>query len=225
MAAMAKTLGEALTARVKPGQGAGSRGAASFRSNVFLASVSKEAVEPLHPARVREHLARLLGYIPAEAAVPYLAKALGDPDAREMARQALESHPSESATGALIAALDAAGPAFCAGVVSSLAKRKGERAAAAIRKAAEDQQVEVRLAALLALADVAEASHDVILEKAAKTGSGGERVTAQIARARLAETLRAGGNKPAAERIHKAILASDAPEPQKRASRLALGMA
>jgi len=224
-AALAAALGEALTATVRPGQGAGSRGAASFRNNPVLTSVSKETAEPLHPARVRCGLARLLGYLPSEPAVPFLAAALKDLEAREAARQALESHPSESATSALIAALDSAGPTFCAGVIHSLAKRRGDAAAAALRKAAEDRQPEVRVAALLALADFPEPAHDAILEKAAKAASNQERDVAHVARARLARSLVAAGNKPAAERISRAILASDAREPQKKAARLALGLA
>ena len=141
--ALATALGEALVAQAKPGPGARSRRAASSRNN----------------------LARLLSYLPLEAAAPYLARALNDLEVREMARQALESNPSERAT---------------------------ERVAAALRRAAEDRQSQVRMA--------------------------------HRARARLAETLRATGNQPAAHRIYNAILSSHAPEPQKKAARLALGM-
>ena len=200
--ALATALGEALVAQAKPGPGARSRRAASSRNN----------------------LARLLSYLPLEAAAPYLARALNDLEVREMARQALESNPSERATGALLTALDAAGPAFCAGVINSLAKRTGERVAAALRRAAQDRQFQVRMAALLALADFPEPSHDAILEKAAKAASARERRMAHRARARLAETLRATGNQPAAHRICNAILSSHAPEPQKKAARPALRM-
>jgi HEAT repeat protein len=222
--ALANALGEALVAQAKPGQGAGSRGAASFRSNVFLTSAAKERAEPLYPRRVRSNLARLLGYLPVEAAVPPLAKALNDLEGRETARQALECNPSERATDALIAALNAAGPTFCVGVVNSLAKRKGERVLAALRTAAGDPQTEVRIAALQALADFPEPSHDAILEKATKAASARERRAAHVARARLARTLRASGNPSAADRICRAILSSDAPEPQKKAGRFALGI-
>ena len=93
-----------------------------------------------------------------------------------------------------------------------MAKRKGERVAAALRKAADDPQPEVRLAALYALAEFPDAAHDAILERS----------KAHVARLRLAETLRASGDKQASARICKAILASDAPEPQKKAVRLAI---
>jgi len=222
-AALAGALGEAMVAQAGPGQGASARGAASFKFNPFLTAASKEAAEPLHPARVRANLARLLGYLPCEAAAPFLAQALNDLEARETARQALEPNPSEGAAGALIAALDSTDPVFRAGVIHSLATKKGERVVAALRSAAEDPQSEVRIAALLALAGFADPSHDAILEKATRASSAEERHTAHVARARLAEELRASGNRQAAGRISQAILASDAPEPQKKAARLSLG--
>ena len=76
---------------------------------------------------------------------------------------------------------------------------------------------------MYALADLPDAAHDAILEKAARTASPEERRQAHIARIRLAETLRASGNRPAAELICKSVLASSAGEPQKKAARLALG--
>ncbi len=220
---LAAALGEALTAQAGPTQGRRGGQPASFGNNPFLTAVASQTVAYRHPPRVRSNLARLLGYLPHEAAVPYLARALNDLDAREMARCSLEGSPSEKATDALIGALDLVGADFCVGVVNSLAKRKGEKAAAALRKAAEDPQPEVRLAALYALADLPDAAHDAILEKAARTASPEERRQAHIARARLAETLRASGDQPAAQRIYKSILASSADEPQKKAARLALG--
>jgi hypothetical protein len=208
--ALAGMLGEALTAQAKPG--AGSRGADSFRSNAFLMAATQQRTEPLHPARVRNHLARLLGYLAVDAAVPPLARALQDLEVREMARQSLEGNPSPRATDALIAVINSPGPVFCAGVISSLAKRGGPQSLAAIRKDVEDAQTEVRSAALTALSAFPDASLDAILE----------RNNAHVARARLAETLRATGNRAAAERIYKAILSGNAPESQKKAARLGL---
>lgn len=219
--ALAKVLGEALIAQAKAGQG-GAQGAASFRNNVFLTAAAKAAVRFEHPARVRCNLARLLGYLPSEDAVPPLAAALGDLEAREMARQALERRASERATGAFIAALDSAGPTFCVGVINSLAKRRGANVTAALRKAADDRQPEVRTAALLALADIPDPAHDVIIAKAIENAPEPERRVLHIGRARLAETLRVSGNKTAARRVYQAILSSPAPEPQKNAARLGL---
>jgi HEAT repeat protein len=219
-AALARILGQELVADAKT---AVANGPASFRNNAFLAAAATGERAPLHPARVRTKLARLLGYIPHPEAAPYLAKALTDLEARDTARQALECHRSEQAVDALIAALDSAGAEFCCGVVNSLAKLRGEKAAAALRKAAEDRQDEVRIAAIYALAEFPEPTHDAIIARSLQPGSPQERKAAHIARVRLAATLRASGNRSAAERIYRAILDSDAPEPQKRASRLALG--
>ena len=178
--------------------------------------------EPAFSSGTRSNLARLLGYIPADAVVPHLAKALDDLEVREMARFALESNPSETATQALIGALASAGPVFRAGVVNTLATRKGEQAAAALTKAARDLQFEVRIAAIEGLADYPEPSHDAIIAKSTEAELPEERRRAHVARARLAETLRASGNNTAAERIYKAIEASQADEPQKKAARLGL---
>jgi hypothetical protein len=219
-AALARVLGEELVAEAKAGDG---RATASFRDNVFLAAAATAQATPRHPARVRVSLARLLGYIPRSEPVPYLARAMGDLEVRDMARQSLECNQSDAATEALVAALDATGPEFCCGVVSSLAKRREAKAAAALRRAARNQQEDVRVAALFALAEFPEPEHDAILERASKAPSAAERLAAHIARARLAAALRAGGKRSEAERIDRAILASDAPEAQKNASRLALG--
>jgi len=222
-AVLATALGEALTALAASRQGASAAQAASLRNNSFLAAVASQTVAYQYPPRVRSNLARLLGYIPHEAAVPYLVKALDDLEARENARCSLECNPSDKATDALIGALNLVGSTFCVGVVNSLAKRKGERVSAALLKAAEDPQPEVRAAGMYALADMPNAAHDAILEKATRVTDPGERRQAHIARARLAETLRASGNKQGADRIYKSILASSADEPQKKAARLALG--
>jgi hypothetical protein len=220
--ALAAVLGKELVAEAKPGEG-GSGGPGSFRNNAFLTAAAERTVVHLHPARVRRQLARLLGYIPDALAVPYLEKALADLEAREMARQALESNPSEQATEALARALDAVGPEFLVGVVNSLGKRKGAKAAEGVRKAAASAQAEVRIAAVRALAEFGDPAHDDMIERATRSGSGAERRAAHAARVRLAGTVLAAGNNAAAQRIYRAIVAVDAPEPQKKAARLAVG--
>jgi HEAT repeat protein len=218
--ALAAVLGNALTARAKTSNA----GAGSFGNNPFLMAVATQTAAYEHSPRTRQNLARLLGYLPHESAVEWLAKALADPDAREMARQALDCHPSPRAAQALLEALDAQGNAFRVGVVNSLAKRKGPAVAAALRKAAADPQPEVRQAAWDALAGIPDPAHDTILEKASQAGSVEDRRAAEVARVRLAWTLRAAGNRPACDRIAKAILDSPASAPQKASARLALGV-
>jgi HEAT repeat protein len=214
--ALVAVLGEALNARSR------SRGTGGL-TNPFLNAVATQTVDYQHPPRARVNLARLLGWLPLPSAVPHLAKALDDLEARDMARCSLESNPGDPATDALIGALDAAGTNFRAGVVNSLAHRKGERVAAALRKAAEDPHPEIRTAAFYALAAIPDAAHAAVLEKGARATGAEERRHAHIARIRLAESLRAAGNRDAAAGICRSVLAGDADEPQKKAARLALG--
>ncbi len=217
---LATVLGEALTAPARA-SGAGAQ-PASFAGNPFLAAVASQTASYRYAPRVRVQLARLLGLLPCDSAVPFLKQALMDLEARDMARCSLESNASESATEALIGALAAVGATFLTGVVNSLANRSGPSIVQALRKAAQEPQPEVRDAALMALAAIPDSSHDSIIEQAAHTGSAAERRLAHVARARLAETLRASGDKLGAAHIYRAILTSDAEEPQKRAARLAL---
>jgi len=214
---LASALGEALTARAGEG---GKK--PSVAGNPFLTAAASRTVEYRHPARVRANLARLLGYLPHEAAVPYLKQALEDLEARGMARCSLEGFGSDAALEALTGALGAAGTTFRIGVLNSLAKRGGPRVAAALRRAAEDPHEEVRLAALEALADQPDPAHDAILGKATRGGSQRERRRAHVLRIRLAAALQSQGDRAAAARIYRAVLESDAPQPQKKAARLAL---
>jgi hypothetical protein len=80
-------------------------------------------------------------------------------------------------------------------------------------KAADDPQPEVRMAALETLADWPDPAHDALIERGTCSGFAEERRRAHIARVRLAAALAACGDEPGAARIYKAILASDAEEP------------
>lgn len=219
-AALATALGEALCAQAKAGEGASSRGQASFRFNPFLtAAAGQQAAEPLHPGRVRAGLARLLGYLPCEEAAAALEKAIGDLEAREAVRQSLESNPTGRATAGLLAALDTDDPEFKAGVINSLGKRGGDRVAAALQTAAADPMPEVRAAALLALADLADPAHDALFDKVSRSANPGDRRAAYLARTRLAGSLQRDGRTAAAVKIARAIIAGNAPEAQKKAAR------
>jgi HEAT repeat protein len=139
---------------------------------------------PQLSARARGQLARLLGYVPHDGTVSYLARAMEDLEVREMARYALETNASPAAEDALLKALDAAGSTFRVGIVNSLSRRRGPRVLTALRKAAADPQLEVRQAALLALADLRDPEAEALFEKAGKSPFEEERRTAEIARAR-----------------------------------------
>lgn len=87
-AVLAEALGQALTAPA-------AQTARATVNNPFLDAVASQTAGYRHPPRVRVNLARLLGHLPHEAAVPFLARALEDLEARDMARCSLECHPSE----------------------------------------------------------------------------------------------------------------------------------
>lgn len=218
--ALASALGEALTAPAKAK--AGGAQPASFGNNPFLQAVASQLPSFEHPSAVRAKLARLLGLLPQPDAVPYLAKALDDLDAREMARCSLEANPAAEAVDALARALGAAGTTFRVGVLNSLAKRRGPRAATALKAAAQDPHPDVRIAALYALADLSDPSADTLLEKAARSDHAAERRAAHICSIRLAANLLSSGDRQNAAVLYKAVTSSDAPEPQKKAARAAL---
>jgi hypothetical protein len=176
--------------------------------------------KPKHSAAVRNKVARLLSYVAGENEVTALEKALGDLEVREMARFALETNTSDAATRALIAALDLVGPVFRVGVVNSLGKRKGPEVVAALRTAAADP--ELRIAAVEALSNFPDPSSDTIIAEASESGSSEDRSRAQVARVRLAYTLRQAGNEAAAARVYEAIKASEAAAPQKKAAVMGL---
>ena len=163
-----------------------------------------------------------MSQVAGDAQIPQLAAALKDLETREMARWALQRIPSPAATAALIAALSEVGPDFLIGVINALGDRPSPDVNAATLKAASNPDVGVRLAAIEALAKSPELSNDEPIVAVIKTTYGRNRGRAEKARCRLADTLRLAGKKDAAVSVYKAILANDAPEPQKKAARIAL---
>jgi len=170
----------------------------------------------------RRIMARMLGYIPTDAVLPQMAKALKDFDVREMVRCSLETNPSGGATDLLISALNEPGGRFRAGVVNTLARRGGGKVLEALKKAASYPQTDVRIAAIEGLAGYPEPSHDAIISKALSSENAEERQRAHVARARIAAVLKAANKQQAAAKISNAILASDAPGPQKTSARRTL---
>ena len=221
-AALAVVLGKELVAEARPGEG-GSGGPASFRNNAFLTAAAEKTATPLHPARVRARLARLLGYLPDRAAVPYLTKALADLETREMARQALDSNPTNEATAALARALDAVGPEFLVGVVNSLAKRTGETAPPRlcgkpprVRSPRSASPPFTRWPGFPTRSTTGSRTGDPAPHRPPNAVPRTSPASGWPQRSLL-------GNKSAAERISKAVVSGDAPEPQKKAARLVLG--
>jgi hypothetical protein len=183
---------------------------------------AKDKDKPKHSPTARKETLKLLSLAAGDEQVPALVECLKDLELRMQARWALERIPTAAATAALVKALEQVGPEFLTGVVIALGRRTGADVVAALHKAAQDADDEVRLAAIESLANLAERSNDDVIAAATKTGSPRARARAQKARVRLAETLRNAGQKDAAVAIYKAIAANDADEPQKKAARLAL---
>ena len=175
-----------------------------------------------HSATVRNVLCQFLGQIATDDQVPALVVALGDLETREMARCALERIPAVGASKALSEALEQVGPEFRIGVVNALARQRWLHANTALRRAAQDPDTEVRMAAIRGLANFPEASNGKLIVAATKTGSRSDRARAQKARVRLAQTLRRAGLKEPAITIFRSILADEMEGPWKTAARLTL---
>lgn len=182
----------------------------------------KEEEQPKFSPAVRNQVSQYLAQVADDEQVPALAAALGNLETREMARWALDRIPTEAATKALVAALEQVGPEFRVGVINALGKRKGTDVQAALLRAAGDDDMQVRFAAVEALANLPEPSNDEPIAAATKVGPPRARNRAQKARVRFAETLRLAGKKDAAIAVYKSIIANDADEPQKKAAKMAL---
>lgn len=182
---------------------------------------------PKYSAKVRGQIARWIGYVAGAAEVPALKQAMGDLDTREVARGALEQIPDSGATQALIdAATNGIGHEFRIGAINSLSRRNGAETIAGLKQCAADPNIEVRLAAVEALAKYPDPSLDSVMMAALNTreDEAPARVLRRLgkARIRLAETLITAGQKSAGKRIYQAILKGPAEEPQKKAARMNL---
>lgn len=212
-AALAAALAAELTAmvEVQPGDGGKKK-----KDN------EKPELRPKHSNRVRNLLLQLLALVGTEAEVPALSGFLGDFELREAARMALHTIPGAAASQALAQALDkAAGPEFRIGLVNSLAYRQCGPSLEAIRKALDDADAGVRMAAVDALAKRADPAHDKLLTDAVKAGKCGCDAVCR-ARVRLAGNLADKGNKAAAKRIFTAVAAMKACKGPAKAAKLAL---
>jgi hypothetical protein len=176
-----------------------------------------------YPLVSRVKILRLLPYAAGDKEVPAIAKALDDLDLREGARCALDRHPAEQATKALIDALDSsAGPEFRVGIVGSLARRPSAQAMAALQKATSDVEPEVAMAAVEALANFPEPANDEFIVKATECKCPVASKRALKARVRFAESLSKSGAKFAAKKVYQSIASGAADPLRKKAAELAL---
>lgn len=180
---------------------------------------------PRYSPRVRGQIARLLSLVAGAAEVPALSEAAADFHVREMARWSLARVAAPAATSALAtAATEAVGPEYRVGAINSLAARPEPEAVAALLQLANDADREVRLAALEALAVAAVPAAEPQLAAAARDLAGNPRALDRIhkARVRLGWNLAAAGQQAAAQQVFRAVLASDAAEPQLASARRGL---
>lgn len=178
-----------------------------------------------HSPKVRSELAQALSLVGGDAEVPALDAGKSSPD-REMARWSLDRIRSATSTAALIlAARSDVGTEYRVGAIGSLGKRSGAPVDVntALKELASDKELEVRIAALEALANLGDASCDPLLAEAIGKG-GPDRATSRLvkARVRLGDALLRAGEKGQAKAVFQAVYASAADEPQKKAAERAL---
>ena len=193
-------------------------------SNEHQDDRGNKSYSPKYSVAVRGRIARLLSKVAGDDEVPALKQSLESFDTREMARWALDRTTSPAATAVLIsAATEGVGPEFRIGAIGALGRRTGTNVTAALQKCAEDDDLEVRLAALEALSNLADPSSDrlyaTLLEATRPSRARGRAIKARL---RLAAQLAAADHRAEAQRIYEATAASQAEEPQLAAARRAL---
>jgi len=181
--------------------------------------------EPVHSAKARNAICRLLAYVGGSKQVPALAGQIKDLDTREMARWSLDRNTSDEATDALIAALGEIGPVFRTGVVNALGARQSGKATEALRKTAlEDAITEVRINAIEALANIPDGENAVVVMRAAMSAEPAHTTRTYKAAIRLADRFARAGKTKEATGIYRMVSTSeDAPEAQKKAAEKMLG--
>lgn len=185
-------------------------------------SKGKAGLAPELNAQGRSLVCRYLANVGDASSVPAIERAMQDFDVREMARWALQRMTCQAATDALArAALRGIGDEFRVGAIYSLAGRSGSSVREVLVECAGSQSLEVRLAAVEALACQGDAANDAVLAKAA---GGGPRGNKRIARARLrlAEKLVSAGQKQAGRQIYEQIATGKFDPAQQKAAQAAL---
>jgi HEAT repeat protein len=173
---------------------------------------------PKYSAASRRFLCQLLARIAGDEQIPTLLALFDDLEIRDSVRSVLEMIGTQRATTALIKGLAKASPEFRIGILNALGRQGWADAAAALALATQDADPEVRLAALEGLANFPDAANDKLFVAATQTGTPRERMRAQRARLRLAETLYLAGENGLADAICQAIAADPSAGPCGRAA-------
>lgn len=181
-----------------------------------------------YSARARCLIADELATVAGDSEIAAFESAMVDLAVRGSARWALDRTPTAAATKALVQAVDQSiGDRFRIGLVQSLGQRSGEGVVETLKRwAVEDPSQTVRLAAAEAIANHPDPSGYGVIDKV-KNSSQAPWTQQELGRlwkasVRLAACLAANNQPNPARRIYHAIASSDAPEPQKKAAKIAL---
>jgi HEAT repeat protein len=169
------------------------------------------ALTPRAGPLARVWLLRQLERIGREEAVPQVAAMLTDGNAnvRESARRALQKNPAKDANAALQKALGSADTAWRAALLNALGQRRDPSNLNILVQACATDNDDVRMAALVGLANLADKSAAApIVSAMAKGGPRAQRLAADCY-LRLAETLAAAGDKAAALSLYKNMLSRE----------------
>jgi HEAT repeat protein len=175
--------------------GAAERGAVA-------AALAEVAASPARPG-VRRYALQMVSFVGRDEVVPTLARLLGDPEMREMARWALVRIPGDTATSALAGAVPSAAGEVKVGLINALGARAAASALPVLRTALNDKDESVRIAAAYALARIPEPASARMLMEAIFSASGRGRAVVADAYLRLADTLLAAGNAGRAAAMYK----------------------
>jgi hypothetical protein len=167
----------------------------------LLCRVLAEAVNGSRPPAVRGFLVRQLHVCGTRREVPALSRALGEAALCEDAAQALLAI-GEGADNVFREAVERLPAAQRLTLVQALLLAGGEKALPALRRAADDTDTEVRLAALLGLARLGDRSSVDRLLKAADA-QGYERIRSTAACVALAEALVGRRHFVDAQRVYR----------------------
>jgi HEAT repeat protein len=173
-----------------------------------------------YPPAVKGFFLRQLRFIACPEAVPAVSGFLLDEELSEYAAQTLVSTGGEAAAAALRQALPSAKGKPRITIIQDLGVLRDTRAAPDLLKAAGDADVEVRLAALFALANIGDAAATGAIQKASEAELPYERAKATDALLALARRLGEEKHAKEAEQIYRALWTSRA-GPQERHVRCA----
>jgi len=154
------------------------------------------------PKTVQAFLIQEVQYYGAADAMSVLARLLGDEDLCDPAAMAMLAISPDSA--ALFRQTLPSAKGRCKRmIIQCLGRLKDDAAVGEIQKSASDADVDIRIVAVWALANIGDAGCADLILKAAQTPAGWERVQGAKACLMLAEKLTAAGQKDAAARLTK----------------------